>query len=141
MTARLRIGRQPSLINTSRSHRLGRYPTRYAAGSSSLLHRRGDQDGSRAPHHGLTRRRRVPKDSDHAYHWGVRAEQLGLGPRPGQGEYERSGGTRANTLLDTGMPVIIVTTHGNKSGKVRKMALMHVEHGGRYALVASMGQS
>jgi len=55
------------------------------------------------------------------------------------GEYERSGGTRANTLLDTGMPVIIVTTRGNKSGKVRKMALMRVEHGGQYALVASMG--
>ncbi len=54
-------------------------------------------------------------------------------------EYERSGGTRANTLLDTGMPVIIVTTRGNKSGKVRKMALMRVEHGGQYALVASMG--
>jgi F420H(2)-dependent quinone reductase len=54
-------------------------------------------------------------------------------------EYERSGGTRANTLLDTGMPVIIVTTRGNKSGKVRKMALMRVEHGGQYGLVASMG--
>jgi len=54
-------------------------------------------------------------------------------------EYERSGGSRANTLLDTGMPVIIVTTRGNKSGKVRKMALMRVEHDGRYALVASMG--
>jgi F420H(2)-dependent quinone reductase len=54
-------------------------------------------------------------------------------------EYERSGGTRASTLLDTGMPVIIVTTRGNKSGKVRKMALMRVEHDGHYALVASMG--
>ena len=54
-------------------------------------------------------------------------------------EYERSGGTRANTLLDTDMPVIIVTTRGNKTGKVRKMALMRVEHEGRYALVASMG--
>lgn len=54
-------------------------------------------------------------------------------------EYERSGGARANTLLDTGMPVIIVTTRGNKSGKVRKMALMRVEHDGQYALVASMG--
>ncbi|HET6875855.1 MAG TPA: nitroreductase family deazaflavin-dependent oxidoreductase [Acidimicrobiales bacterium] len=54
-------------------------------------------------------------------------------------EYERSGGTRANTLLDTGMPVIIVTTRGNKSGKVRKMALMRVEHDGEYALVASKG--
>ena len=35
-------------------------------------------------------------------------------------EYEASGGQRANTLLDTGMPVIVVTTRGAKSGKVRK---------------------
>jgi F420H(2)-dependent quinone reductase len=54
-------------------------------------------------------------------------------------EYESSGGQRANTLLDTGLPVVIVTTRGNKSGKVRKMPLMRVEHDGRYALVASMG--
>jgi deazaflavin-dependent oxidoreductase (nitroreductase family) len=54
-------------------------------------------------------------------------------------EYEKSGGTRANTLRDTGLPIVIVTTRGNKSGKVRKMALMRVEHEGRYALVASMG--
>ena len=33
--------------------------------------------------------------------------------------YERSGGREANTLLDTGMPAIIVTTRGNKSGKIR----------------------
>jgi F420H(2)-dependent quinone reductase len=54
-------------------------------------------------------------------------------------EYESSGGQRGNTLLDTGPPVVIVTTRGNKSGKVRKMPLMRVEHDGRYALVASMG--
>jgi F420H(2)-dependent quinone reductase len=54
-------------------------------------------------------------------------------------EYEASGGKRANTLRDTGLPVVIVTTRGNKTGKVRKMALMRVEHGGEYALVASMG--
>jgi len=54
-------------------------------------------------------------------------------------EYEASGGARANTLLDTGLPVIIVTTRGNKSGKVRKTALMRVEHDGEYALVASVG--
>jgi F420H(2)-dependent quinone reductase len=54
-------------------------------------------------------------------------------------EYERSGGQQANTLRDTGLPVIIVTTRGNKSGKVRKFALMRVEHGGQYALVASKG--
>ena len=53
--------------------------------------------------------------------------------------YESSGGTRANTLLDTGMPIVIVTTRGNKSGKLRKTALMRVEHDGEYALVASLG--
>jgi F420H(2)-dependent quinone reductase len=53
--------------------------------------------------------------------------------------YERSGGKEANTLRDTGMPVIIVTMRGAKSGAVRKIALMKVEHGGEYALVASKG--
>lgn len=56
-------------------------------------------------------------------------------------EYERSGGQRANTLRDTGLPVVIVTTRGHRSGKVRKFALMRVEHGGEYALVASKGGS
>ena len=55
--------------------------------------------------------------------------------------YERSGGREANTLLDTGLPVVIVGMRGNKSGKVRKIALMRVEHDGEYALVASMGGS
>ncbi len=54
-------------------------------------------------------------------------------------EYEASGGTEANTLRDTGLPVIIVTMVGHRTGKVRKIALMRVEHGGEYALVASMG--
>jgi len=53
--------------------------------------------------------------------------------------YERTGGQEASTLRDTGMPVIIVTMRGNKSGKVRKIALMRVEHDGEYALVASLG--
>ena len=53
--------------------------------------------------------------------------------------YESSGGQRANTFLDTGLPVVIVTTRGNKSGTLRKTPLMRVEHGGEYALVASMG--
>jgi deazaflavin-dependent oxidoreductase (nitroreductase family) len=53
--------------------------------------------------------------------------------------YESSGGQRANTLRDTGLPVIIVTTRGNKSGAVRKTPLMRVEHDGAYALVASQG--
>jgi len=54
-------------------------------------------------------------------------------------EYESSGGTRANTLRDTGIPIIIVTMRGAKSGKVRKIGLMRVEHDGSYALVASKG--
>ena len=54
-------------------------------------------------------------------------------------EYEASGGERANTLLDTGMPIVIVTTRGNKSGKIRKTPLMRVEHDGEYVLVASKG--
>ena len=54
-------------------------------------------------------------------------------------EYEASGGTRANTLRDTGIPIIIVTMRGAKSGKVRKIGLMRVEHVGSYALVASKG--
>lgn len=54
-------------------------------------------------------------------------------------EYEASGGTRANTLLDTGLPIVVVTTRGNKTNKVRKTPLMRVEHDGQYALVASMG--
>jgi len=53
--------------------------------------------------------------------------------------YEASGGRDANTLRDTGLPVVIVTMRGNRSGKVRKIALMRVEHDGEYALVASMG--
>ncbi len=53
--------------------------------------------------------------------------------------YERSGGQEANTLRDTGLPVIIVTMRGNKTGKIRKIALMRVEKDGEYALVASMG--
>jgi deazaflavin-dependent oxidoreductase (nitroreductase family) len=53
--------------------------------------------------------------------------------------YERTGGREANTLLDTGMPIILVTTRGNKSGKLRKTPLMRVEHNGEYLLVASQG--
>jgi deazaflavin-dependent oxidoreductase (nitroreductase family) len=55
--------------------------------------------------------------------------------------YERSGGREGNTLRDTGLPVIIVTMRGNKSGTIRKIALMRVEHDGEYALVASYGGS
>ncbi|MEI6372825.1 MAG: nitroreductase family deazaflavin-dependent oxidoreductase [Actinomycetes bacterium] len=54
-------------------------------------------------------------------------------------EYEASGGTRANTLMETGLPVVIITMRGGKSGKVRKIALMRVEHDGEYALIGSKG--
>jgi deazaflavin-dependent oxidoreductase (nitroreductase family) len=53
--------------------------------------------------------------------------------------YEASGGTEATTLRDTGLPVVIVTHRGARSGKLRKTPLMRVEHEGRYAAVASQG--
>jgi deazaflavin-dependent oxidoreductase (nitroreductase family) len=52
-------------------------------------------------------------------------------------EYERSAGTSGTTMR--GMPVVILTTMGAKSGKLRKTPLMRVEHDGRYAVVASLG--
>lgn len=53
--------------------------------------------------------------------------------------YERTGGREGGTLRETGIPVIIVSMRGAKSGTVRKIALMRVEHQGEYALVASKG--
>ncbi|MEU6539185.1 nitroreductase family deazaflavin-dependent oxidoreductase [Streptomyces sp. NPDC047000] len=53
--------------------------------------------------------------------------------------YESSGGTEGTTLRDTGLPVILLTTRGARSGKIRKTPLMRVEHDGRYAVVASQG--
>jgi len=53
--------------------------------------------------------------------------------------YEGSGGTAATTLTDTGLPVVIVTNRGAKTGAVRKTPLMRVEHDGSYAAVASKG--
>jgi len=55
--------------------------------------------------------------------------------------YERTAGREADTLRDTGRPVIIATCRGRRSGKLRKLALMRVEHDGEYALVASKGGS
>ena len=54
-------------------------------------------------------------------------------------EYESSGGTRGTTLRDTGLPVVVITNRGARSGKLRKTPLMRVEHDGRYAAVASQG--
>ena len=53
--------------------------------------------------------------------------------------YEATDGREANTLRDTGLPVVVFTTRGKMSGKIRKMALMRVEHDGAYAMVASQG--
>ena len=51
--------------------------------------------------------------------------------------YEGSGGTEGTTLR--GMPVVVLTTRGAKSGRIRKNPLMRVEHDGAYAVVASQG--
>jgi deazaflavin-dependent oxidoreductase (nitroreductase family) len=51
--------------------------------------------------------------------------------------YENSGGTEGTTI--GGKPVIILTTKGARSGKIRKTPLMRVEHDGHYAVVASLG--
>lgn len=53
--------------------------------------------------------------------------------------YEGSGGTEGTTLLDTGLPVIVVTHRGNKTGAVRKTPLMRVKDGGGFVLVGSRG--
>jgi len=54
-------------------------------------------------------------------------------------EYEGSGGTAGTTLRDTGLPVVIVTNRGAKTGAVRKTPLMRVEHEGVYLAVGSKG--
>ena len=51
--------------------------------------------------------------------------------------YEGSGGTKGTTMR--GMPVVVLTTKGAKSGRLRKTPLMRVEHDGKYAVVASLG--
>jgi deazaflavin-dependent oxidoreductase (nitroreductase family) len=53
--------------------------------------------------------------------------------------YESSGGTQGDTLLDTGMPCILVTHIGNKTGGIRKIPLMRVKVEGKYVLIGSMG--
>ena len=53
--------------------------------------------------------------------------------------YERTSGKEADTLMDTGMPIVIVTTRGNKPGSCARPRSMRVEHDGEYALIGSMG--
>lgn len=61
--------------------------------------------------------------------WQVAAEQVEL--------FERTQGREGNLMQ--GMPIIVITMRGNKSGFVRKVPLMRVEHDGSYAAVASLG--
>ena len=53
--------------------------------------------------------------------------------------YESSSGAEGTTLRDTGLPVVIITNRGARTGAVHKTPVMRVEHGGRYAAVASQG--
>ena len=53
--------------------------------------------------------------------------------------YEGSGGTQGTTLRDTGLPVIVVTNRGNRTGAIRKTPLMRVKDGDNYVLVGSKG--
>lgn len=53
--------------------------------------------------------------------------------------YESSGGTQGTTLRETGLPVIVVTNRGNRTGAIRKTPLMRVKDGDNYALIGSRG--
>ena len=53
--------------------------------------------------------------------------------------YEGSGGAEGITLRDTGLPVVIVTNQGNRTGAVRKTPLMRVKDGNNFVLVGSQG--
>ncbi len=53
--------------------------------------------------------------------------------------YESSGGAEATTLRDTGLPVVIITMRGRKTGAIRKAPVMRVKDGEHYVLVASKG--
>jgi len=52
-------------------------------------------------------------------------------------EFEASDGQRANTLARTGDPIVVITSVGTRSGKLRKNPVMRVEHAGSYLAVAS----
>jgi deazaflavin-dependent oxidoreductase (nitroreductase family) len=55
--------------------------------------------------------------------------------------FEESGGTEANTLRDTGDPIVVITSVGAKSGSLRKNPVMRVERDGAYLAIASKGGS
>ena len=102
-----------------------------AAVPSHGLSDRGPRGGGTAPGC-LTSRMSVEDDYEPSPRSWVR-EQVAL--------YEESGGTQGTTLRDTGLPVVIITNRGVRSGKLRKTPVMRVEHDGRYAAVASQGGS
>jgi F420H(2)-dependent quinone reductase len=54
-------------------------------------------------------------------------------------EYEASAGAQANTLRNTGDPIVVITSVGARSGKLRKNPVMRVERDGTYAAIASKG--
>jgi deazaflavin-dependent oxidoreductase (nitroreductase family) len=95
-----------------------------------------------------------PQPPDRALAWRATSPGVLTGVMPVAGEYgpstrawvrdqvelyEDSGGTRGTTLRDTGLPVVIITNRGARSGKLRKTPVMRVEHNGRYAAIASQG--
>lgn len=56
-------------------------------------------------------------------------------------KYEATDGAEANTLRDTGFPVVVITSRGAKSGNLRKNPVMRVERDGIYVAIASLGGS
>ena len=69
----------------------------------------------------------------------VRARQVGLGAQAGRVLYELTDGAKGSDLR--GRPIIVLTSVGARTGRLRKTALMRVEHEGLYAVVASQGGS
>ena len=75
----------------------------------------------------------------HAADRRVRAQPRRSGSATRWSATRRPAAARPTPCADTGLPVVIFTTRGAKSGKIRKIALMRVEHDGAYAMVASQG--
>lgn len=53
--------------------------------------------------------------------------------------FEASDGREANTLMDTGIPIVVMTMTGHRTGAIRKVPVMRVERDGEYCIVASKG--
>ena len=69
----------------------------------------------------------------------VRPQQAAVGPRPGRGVRGVRRRSEANTLRDTGDPIVVITSVGAKSGNLRKNPVMRVERDGTYVAIASKG--